>query len=204
MPTVDPVDLRWRWRRRWYGSVGSWLRLLGGGGGSRSSSSSSDGGNDFLLRVFVVVTFETAIVVVFVLVVLAVRLAEVVLLVVVDALDGLGHEIRASIPIGLHRAAQFLELVVFALQLVDEFLRVRALFGHLKNVLVGRFLLARELHVLLFEPLGLFRHFFHFLAERQEQIIAVVECVFDLLCVSEWGDYDASKRQRMEMVIDVS
>lgn len=56
-----------------------------------------------------------------------------------------------------------------------------ALLGHLEDVLVGGLLLACQLHVFLFQALGLFAHFFHLFTEGEEQIVAVVKGVFDLL-----------------------
>ena len=56
-----------------------------------------------------------------------------------------------------------------------------AFLGHLEDVLVGGLLLAGQLHVFLFQALGLFAHLFHLFAEGEEQVIAVVEGVFDLL-----------------------
>lgn len=134
-----------------------------------------------ILRVVIVLSL-LVFVILLVLIVLALRLAFERIVEIGTGIRTPGsRSSRTGIPARLHRAAKPLELLVFPRQAIDALLGLRPLFGHLEDVLVSGLLLAGQVEILLLQALSLLRHLLHLLAEGQEQVIAVVQCVFDLL-----------------------
>lgn len=89
---------------------------------------------------------------------------------------------RETLPpaLRLHPAAECLETVALLPPFLQFLVVASPFFRHLEDISIGLVVFSREGKVLFFEPFRLLGHLFHFLAKRQEKIVAIVERIFDL------------------------
>lgn len=82
--------------------------------------------------------------------------------------------------LGLHSSTQCLQMMTLLPPLFKLLMVPCPFFCHLEDISVCLVMLSCECKVLLLQALGLFRHFFHFFAEREEQFVAIVQRILHL------------------------